>query len=132
MPEKLAKPGAFVHRGTMPRIARPTVRRCPWKKDRWIVDGLRDDQGRRFRKFFESREDAKTWLANHREKSLVEGRAGLSFTDAQRADARRALVELASFKACPYRSPMNAISRSPRVTPPASSNGQSTRSGIAG
>jgi integrase len=83
----------------MPRIARPTVRRCPWKKDRWIVDGLRDDQGRRFRKFFESREDAKTWLANHREKSLVEGRAGLSFTDAQRADARRALVELASFKA---------------------------------
>ena len=82
----------------MPRAAHPTVRRCPWKPDRWIVDGLRDDQGKRFRKFFETKESAKAWLANHREKSLVEGRAGLAFTDAQRADARHALQELAPFK----------------------------------
>jgi len=82
----------------MPRTARPTIRRCPWKEDRWIVDGLRDDQGKRFRRFFETKESAKTWLDNHREKSLVEGRAGLAFTDAQRADARHALQELAAFK----------------------------------
>ena len=82
----------------MPRTARPAIRLCPWKQDRWIVDGLRDDQGKRFRRFFETKEKAKTWLANHREKSLVEGRAGLAFTDAQRADARHALQELAPFK----------------------------------
>jgi len=81
----------------MPKIARPTIRLCPWKQNRWLVDGLRDDQGKRFRRFFETKEAAKTWLANYREKSLVEGRAGLSFTDAQRADARRAHAELASF-----------------------------------
>ena len=82
----------------MPRVARPTVRRCPWKKDRWIIDGLRDDQGKRFRRFFECKETAKTWLARHCEKSLVEGRAGLAFSDAQRADARRAFAELEEFK----------------------------------
>jgi len=82
----------------MPRVAYPTAHRCPWKQDRWIVDGLRDDQGKRFRKFFESKETARAWLANHREKSLVEGRAGMAFTDAQRADARHALQELALFK----------------------------------
>ncbi len=82
----------------MPRTAHPTIRRCPWKQDRWIVDGLRDDQGKRFRRFFETKEKAKTWLDNHREKMLVEGRAGLSFTSAQRADARHALQELAPFK----------------------------------
>lgn len=82
----------------MPRIARPTIRLCPWKANRWLVDGIRNDQGKRFRRFFESKEAAKTWLANHREKSLVEGRAGLSFTDVQRADARHAHAELADFK----------------------------------
>ena len=82
----------------MPRTARPAIRRCPWKQDRWIVDGLRDDQGKRFRRFFETKESAKAWLDNHREKSLVEGRAGFAFTDAQRADARHALKELAAFK----------------------------------
>ncbi|HEY3755308.1 MAG TPA: tyrosine-type recombinase/integrase [Opitutaceae bacterium] len=82
----------------MPRVARPIIRRCPWKRDRWIADGLRDDQGKRFRKFFETKEAAKAWLSSHREKSLVEGRAGLSFSDNQRADARRALIELASFQ----------------------------------
>lgn len=63
-----------------------------------MIDGLRDDQGKRFRRFFEGKEIAKAWLANHREKSLVEGRAGLAFTDAQRADARRAMAELVAFK----------------------------------
>jgi integrase len=82
----------------MPRIAHPTIHRCPWKQDRWIVDGVRDDQGKRFRRFFENKEAAQTWLANYREQSLVEGRAGLSFTTYQRADARRALLELAPFK----------------------------------
>lgn len=81
----------------MPRIARPSVKRCSWKQDRWLVDGLRDDQGKRFRRIFESKEAAKAWLTNHKEKSLIEGRAGLAFTDAQRADARRALGELADF-----------------------------------
>ena len=98
MPIQLDIAGGAVHRGAMPRIARPTIRRCPWKPDRWIVDGLRDDQGKRFRRFFETKESAKTWLANHREKSLVEGRSGLAFTDAQRADARHALQELAPFR----------------------------------
>jgi len=82
----------------MPRVARPTIRRCSWKENRWLVDGLRDDQGKRFRRVFDKKETAKTWLDNHREKSLREGRAGLAFTDAQRADARRAHAELASFK----------------------------------
>jgi len=98
VPIQLDIAGGAVHRGAMPRIARPTIRRCPWKPDRWIVDGLRDDQGKRFRRFFETKESAKTWLANHREKSLVEGRSGLAFTDAQRADARHALQELAPFR----------------------------------
>jgi integrase len=87
-----------VHSLSMPRVARPTIRRCSWKENRWLVDGLRDDQGKRFRRVFESKEKAKTWLDNHREKSLVEGRAGLTFTDPQRADARRAHAELVSFK----------------------------------
>ena len=81
----------------MPRIARPSVKRCTWKEDRWIVDGLRDDQGKRFRRIFETKEAAKAWLATHQEKSLIEGRAGLAFTEAQRADARRALAELEGF-----------------------------------
>jgi integrase len=98
VPNKLDKRRFAVHHGAMPRTARPTIRRCPWKQDRWIVDGLRDDQGKRFRRFFETKEAAAAWLANHREKSLVEGRAGLAFTDAQRADARHALQELAPFK----------------------------------
>ena len=86
-----------MHKDSMPRIARPAIHPCPWKPDRWIIDGLRNDQGKRFRKFFETKEAAKTWLANHREKTLVEGRAGLSFTSAQRADARHALEELTGF-----------------------------------
>lgn len=81
----------------MPRIAHPTVKRCTWKPGRWLVDGLRDDQGRRFRRIFETKDAASTWLDNHREKTLTEGRAGLSFTSAQRADARHALQELAPF-----------------------------------
>jgi integrase len=98
VPNKIDKRRFSIHHDSMPRAAHPTVRRCPWKEERWIVDGLRDDQGKRFRKFFETKESAKTWLANHREKSLVEGRAGLTFTEPQRADARRALAELTSFK----------------------------------
>jgi integrase len=82
----------------MPKVARPTIRRCSWKQNRWLLDGIRNDQGKRIRRFFDTKEAAGTWLANHREKSLVEGRAGLSFTDAQRADARRAQSELAAFK----------------------------------
>jgi integrase len=98
VPNKLDKRCLYVHHNAMPRTARPAIRRCPWKQDRWIVDGLRDDQGKRFRRFFETKENAKAWLDNHREKSLVEGRAGLAFTGAQRADALHALQELAQFK----------------------------------
>src|SRR5208283_473237 len=86
-----------VHHEFMPRIAHPTIKRCTWKPGRWLVDGLRDDQGKRFRRIFETKEDASTWLADHREKTLVEGRAGLSFSSAQRADARHALEQLAPF-----------------------------------
>jgi len=62
-----------------------------------MVEGLRDENGHRFRKFFGSRDTARTWLANHKEISLVEGRSGLEFTSAQRADARNALDTLADF-----------------------------------
>jgi len=82
----------------MPKVARPTIRPCSWKTDRWLIDGLRDDQGKRFRKIFTSKEDAKIWLSRHREKALVEGRAGLAFSDAQRADARCAFEELTAFQ----------------------------------
>ena len=81
----------------MPRIARPAVKKCTWKPGRWLVDGLRDDQGKRFRRIFETKDAASTWLDKHREKTLSEGRSGLSFTNAQRADARHALEELAPF-----------------------------------
>jgi len=95
--KKLEMMCTVVHHESMPRIARPAIKRCSWKPGRWLVDGLRDDQGKRFRRIFESKEDASTWLADHREKTLVEGRAGLSFSAAQRADARHALEQLAPF-----------------------------------
>ncbi len=96
-PKKLEMVYTAVHQATMPRIAHPTIKRCTWKAGRWLVDGLRDDQGKRFRRIFETKEDASTWLADHREKTLVEGRAGLSFSAAQRADARHAIEQLAPF-----------------------------------
>ncbi len=81
----------------MPRVASPTITRCAWKANRWLVDGIRDGQGNRIRRFFTSREAAAAYLTDHREKARQEGRAGLTFTQAERNDARRALDELRQF-----------------------------------
>ena len=95
--KKLDLTRIWVHKGAMPLEARPTLRKCPWKIDRWMLEGLRDAQGRRFRRFFQSKERASAELALYREKANQSGRAGLALNDAQRADAVDALNILEPF-----------------------------------
>jgi integrase len=83
------------------RTTKPHVKRWKWggPETKWVVDGLRDEQGKRKRKFFPSRDAANEWLAQRRPELRNQGRAALGLTDGQRVDAVRALAILAPFGA---------------------------------
>jgi len=78
------------------RSTKPRVVRYKWggPNSTWQVDGLRDEGGKRMRKFFSSRDDANEWLKERRPQLRNQGRAAMGLTDAQRVDAVRALVLL--------------------------------------
>ena len=80
------------------RSTKPRVLRWKWggANSAWVVEGLRDETGRRIRKFFRSREDANEWLKNRRPELRSQGRAAMGLTDAQRVDAIRASAILGS------------------------------------
>lgn len=80
------------------RSTKPRVLRWKWggANSAWVVEGLRDERGRRIRKFFRSREDANEWLKNRRPELRSQGRAAMGLTDAQRVDAIRASAILGS------------------------------------
>ena len=46
------------------RTTKPHVKRWKWGSEdtKWIIDGLRDEHGKRKRKFFPSRDAANEWL----------------------------------------------------------------------
>lgn len=79
------------------RTTKPHVKRWKWgsEKTAWVIDGLRDENGQRKRKFFPSRDAANEWLAQRRPELRNQGRAALGMTDGQRVDAVRALAVLA-------------------------------------
>ncbi len=64
-----------------------------------MIEGLRDEKGRRIRKFFASRDDATEWLRDRRPELKNQGRAAMGLTDGQRTDALRALLLLEPFGA---------------------------------
>ncbi len=79
------------------RTTKPNVKRWKWggPKSQWVVDGLREENGRRIRRFFASRDAANEWLAERRPELRNQGRASMALTDGQRVDAVRALAILA-------------------------------------
>jgi integrase len=83
------------------RTTKPHVKKWKWggPATAWVVDGLRDENGARKRKFFPSRDAANEWLAERRPELKNQGRAALGMTDRQRVDAIRALALLAPFNA---------------------------------
>ncbi len=83
------------------RTTRPHVKRWKWggESTKWVVDGLRDENGKRIRRFFASRDDANEWLAQRRPELKNQGRAALGLTDSQRVDAINAIKILAPFGA---------------------------------
>lgn len=83
------------------RTTKPHVKRWKWgsAETKWVVDGLRDENGNRKRKFFPSRDAANEWLMQRRPELKNQGRAALGMTDGQRIDAVRALAILAPFGA---------------------------------
>ncbi|MFT3783802.1 MAG: tyrosine-type recombinase/integrase [Nibricoccus sp.] len=78
------------------RSTKPHVKRWKWggPGSEWVVDGLRDENGKRIRKFFSSRDAANEWLRQRRPELKNQGRATMALTDAQRLDAVRALAVL--------------------------------------
>lgn len=83
------------------RTTKPHVKRWKWGSDttKWVIDGLRDERGKRIRRFFPSRDEANEWLAQRRPELNNQGRAALGMTDRQRVDAVRALKVLEPFGA---------------------------------
>ncbi len=83
------------------RTTKPHVKRWKWggPETKWVVDGLRDEHGKRKRKFFPSRDAANEWLTQRRPELKNQGRAALGLSDSQRVDAVRALAILAPFGA---------------------------------
>ncbi len=81
------------------RTTKPHVKRWKWggANSKWCVDGLRDEQGARLRKFFPSRDEANEWLRQRRPELKNQGRAALGMTDRQRIDAVGALKLLAPY-----------------------------------
>jgi integrase len=84
------------------RTTKPVVRRWKWAKtanSKWSIDGLRNERGKRIRKFFPTREDADEWLRLRRSDLQNQGRAAMGLKDAQRVDAVKAIEILAPFGA---------------------------------
>lgn len=83
------------------RTTKPHVKRWKWggEATKWVVDGLRDENKRRIRKFFPSRDAANEWLMEKRPELKNQGRAAMGLTDSQRVDAVRALAILAPYGA---------------------------------
>lgn len=83
------------------RTTKPHVKRWKWggPETKWVIDGLRDENGNRKRKFFSSRDAANEWLAQRRPELTNQGRSALGMSDGQRVDAVRALAVLAPYGA---------------------------------
>jgi site-specific recombinase XerD len=83
------------------RTTKPHVKRWKWGNGttKWVVDGLRDENGKRVRKFFPARDAANEWLALRRPELKNQGRAAMALTDSQRIDAIRALAILGPYEA---------------------------------
>jgi integrase len=83
------------------RTTKPHVKRWKWggPETSWVVDGLRDENGKRKRKFFPSRDAANEWLRERRPELQNQGRAAMGLTDSQRVDAVRALAILEPYGA---------------------------------
>lgn len=83
------------------RTTTPHVKRWKWGglETKWVVDGLRDENGKRKRKFFASRDAANEWLRERGPELRNQGRAALGMTDGQRVDAVRALAILKPYSA---------------------------------
>lgn len=83
------------------RSAKVCVKRWKWggPNSKWAIEGLRDENGKRIRKFFPSRDAADEWLMQRRPELRDQGRAALSLTDRQRVDAVRALAILSPYGA---------------------------------
>ena len=81
------------------RTTKPHVKRWNWggPDTKWVVDGLRDEDGKRKRKFFPSRDAANEWLARRRPEMQSQGRAAMAMSDRQRVDAVRAIAILEPF-----------------------------------
>jgi integrase len=81
------------------RSTKPRVELWKWAKtpgSKWVVEGLRDEHGKRVRQFFPSRDAADDWLRDRRPDLRNQGRAAMGLPDAQRVDANRALAILAA------------------------------------
>jgi integrase len=65
----------------------------------WVVDGMRNESGKRVRKFFPSRDEANEWLRDRRPDFQNQGRAAMGLPDRQRVDAIQALSILAPHNA---------------------------------
>jgi integrase len=81
------------------RTTKPHVKRWRWggETTKWVVDGIPDENKKRHRKFFPSRDAANEWLALRRPELKNQGRAAMGLTDTQRVDAVRALAILAPY-----------------------------------
>jgi integrase len=87
--------GALVVGGM--RSTKPRVLRWKWggENSAWVIEGMRDEMGKRVRKFFRSRDDANEWLMKRRPELRSQGRAAMALSDAERVDAVRAAAVLA-------------------------------------
>jgi hypothetical protein len=65
----------------------------------WVIEGMRDEGGKRVRKFFPSRDEANEWLRSRRPDFQNQGRAAMGLPDKQRVDAIQALSILAPHNA---------------------------------
>ncbi len=79
------------------RIAKINIRqvvRPTGPNSKWLIEGLRDEAGKRIRKFFPNRDAAAEWLRLRRPELKNQGRSAMGMTDSQRIDAVRALAIL--------------------------------------
>jgi integrase len=83
------------------RTTKPHIKKYKWgsEKSGWVVEGMRNQAGKRKRKFFQSRDAAAEWLKDRRPELNGQGRAAMDLTDAERVDAVRALAILGPYKA---------------------------------
>jgi integrase len=83
------------------RTTKPHVKRWKWggPNSAWVIEGMRNADGKRVRKFFHARDAANQWLAQRRPELKNQGRAAIGMTDGQRVDAVGALKLLAPYGA---------------------------------